>query len=613
MEGGYDDDEEVGQYVKAVRERLDATVVRAVTYEQIVVQLEKFDYEVSKVVKALNKAHAPKAPGPSTAVKTVATKSSSSTTTVKTSTYHSATRPQPTATDQPIHSDAPQAPLNNVFTKVSASSAATLMDTTQESEELLISDNEIEPEQATDHSNPDPSTSSIAKENLTLAVVGHVDSGKSTLVGHLLYKIGQVNSRTIQKYERESEEIGKGSFSLAWVLDEREAEREHGVTIDVAEKVITTPQGREFTVLDTPGHKDYVPNMIKGATQADVAILLIPAAQGEYESCMKDSAQTKEHAFLLKALGVTQIIVAINKMDHTLPTPWSAERYHQIASEITHFLVHDLQFTERQVRCIPVSGLVGENILSVSESCPMAQWYSGPSIVDGLDLFRSPPKNVNKPFRAIVHSCTVITSGSKKKGEEALQLEVTVLQGRVSQGRSLGLACYSGRHCKMYRAELVTMTVDPAADSSTPTISARDHAFITITVKTGSAGGWDEEIGSEMVLFKGPPLPKVCTQFRASLLTTSSLSIPIIPGSVLELYLKGVELQCKIGTLHSVAGTAAGKRPKIVPPAKSAVVSIKLSAPAGLIEPFAVCRALGRFALRSKGSTVAVGVCEAYE
>ncbi|OMJ26671.1 HBS1-like protein, partial [Smittium culicis] len=185
----------------------------------------------------------------------------------------------------------------------------------------------------------------------------HVDSGKSTLMGRLLFDLGKVNSRTMQKFERESEKIGKGSFAYAWVLDENETERERGVTIDIASSSFQTST-RTFNLLDAPGHRDFIPNMISGASQADAAILVIDSTVGSFESGFDGDGQTREHSMLVRSLGVKSLIVAVNKLEKS---DWSFERFEEIRAKLTPFLV-TCGFLKSDIRYVPVSGLSGINV-----------------------------------------------------------------------------------------------------------------------------------------------------------------------------------------------------------------------------------------------------------
>ena len=151
------------------------------------------------------------------------------------------------------------------------------------------------------------------KTHVNVVVIGHVDSGKSTSTGHLIYKCGGIDKRTIEKFEKEAAEMGKASFKYAWVLDKLKAERERGITIDIALWKFESPKS-VFTIIDAPGHRDFIKNMITGASEADAAILVLSAKEGETDTAIAPGGQAREHAFLLKTLGVSQLIVAINKI-----------------------------------------------------------------------------------------------------------------------------------------------------------------------------------------------------------------------------------------------------------------------------------------------------------
>ncbi|KAH7297987.1 hypothetical protein KP509_25G022100 [Ceratopteris richardii] len=202
-----------------------------------------------------------------------------------------------------------------------------------------------------------------SKQLLHLAIVGHVDAGKSTLMGRLLHILGQVSKKEMHKYEREAKQSGKGSFSYAWVLDESSEERARGITMTVAVAQFETPKFH-IVVLDSPGHKDFVPNMISGASQADAAVLVIDACTGAFEAGMEGEGQgvgqTKEHTQLVRSFGVEQLVVAVNKMD---AVEYSEDRFNAIKTSLRPFLKH-CGFKESGIRWIPLSAMENENLVT---------------------------------------------------------------------------------------------------------------------------------------------------------------------------------------------------------------------------------------------------------
>ena len=248
------------------------------------------------------------------------------------------------------------------------------------------------------------------KLHISVVVIGHVDSGKSTTTGHLIYKCGGIDKRTIEKFEKEANELGKGSFKYAWVLDNLQAERERGITIDTSLQKFETPKFN-VTVIDAPGHRDFIKNMITGTSQADCAILSISAAGGEFEAGISKDGQTNEHALLAYTLGVKQLIVSINKMD---TVQWSEDRYKEIVGAMQKFLKKIGYKTDR-IAMIPISGWTGDNMLEVSANMP---WFEGCEVVRGtgtkncktlieaIDSIEPPVSaiSIDKPLRLPIQS-----------------------------------------------------------------------------------------------------------------------------------------------------------------------------------------------------------------
>jgi elongation factor 1-alpha len=231
------------------------------------------------------------------------------------------------------------------------------------------------------------------KAHISLVVIGHVDCGKSTTTGHLIYKLGGIDKRTIEKFEKEASEMGKGSFKYAWVLDNLKAERERGITIDIALWKFESPK-YQFTVIDAPGHRDFIKNMITGTSQADVALLIIDASKGGFEAGISKEGQTREHALLAHTLGVKQMIVGVNKMDDW-SVNYSHERFDEIQTEVSAYL-KTLGYKPAKIAFVPISGWVGDNMIEKSTNMP---WYKGPYLLEALDDIHAPKRPTDKPLR----------------------------------------------------------------------------------------------------------------------------------------------------------------------------------------------------------------------
>ena len=229
------------------------------------------------------------------------------------------------------------------------------------------------------------------KLHINIVVIGHVDSGKSTTTGHLIYKCGGIDKRTIEKFEKEAAELGKSSFKYAWVLDKLKAERERGITIDIALWKFETTK-YYITIIDAPGHRDFIKNMITGTSQADCAVLVVDGSKGGFEAGISKEGQTREHALLAYTLGVKQMIVAVNKMD---TVEYDQKRFKEIEKEVKSY-VKKVGYNPKKVPFIPISGWAGDNMLEKGSNMP---WWKGPTLFGALDNINPPTRPTDKPLR----------------------------------------------------------------------------------------------------------------------------------------------------------------------------------------------------------------------
>jgi elongation factor 1-alpha len=231
------------------------------------------------------------------------------------------------------------------------------------------------------------------KTHINIVVIGHVDAGKSTTCGHLIYKCGGIDRRVIEKLEKESAEVGKGTFKYAWIMDKVKASRDRGITIDISLWQFETAKFH-FTIIDAPGHRDFIKNMITGTSQADCALMMVASPEGEFEAGFSANGQTREHALLAYTLGVRQMIVGVNKMDADT-VKYSEDRYNEIKSEVSNNL-KKIGYNPDNIPFVPMSGWTGENMI---EKSPNLGWYKGPTLLEALDNIVPPKRPTEKPLR----------------------------------------------------------------------------------------------------------------------------------------------------------------------------------------------------------------------
>ena len=265
------------------------------------------------------------------------------------------------------------------------------------------------------------------KEHMNLVVIGHIDNGKSTLMGHVLIASGAVSDREAREMEKMAQDLDRESWKFAYFMDRLAEERKRGITIDLAFRKFET-KSKYFTIIDAPGHADFVKNMITGASQADAAILVFSAKTSEFGAAIADNGQGREHAFLAKTLGVKKIILAVNKMDDA-SVNYSEERFNEVKDEVTLLLKVVGYNCEKDVSFIPVSAYVGDNLV---EPSPNMKWWKGGSLLDTLDALPIPSKPTDKGLRIPIQDvykikgAGVVPVGRIETGMMKVGMKVTV-------------------------------------------------------------------------------------------------------------------------------------------------------------------------------------------
>ncbi|XP_078670777.1 elongation factor 1-alpha-like [Branchiostoma floridae x Branchiostoma belcheri] len=436
------------------------------------------------------------------------------------------------------------------------------------------------------------------KTGINIVVIGHVDSGKSTTTGHLVYKCGGIDKRAIEKFEKEAQEMGKGSFKYAWVLDKLKAERERGITIDIALWKFET-KNYHVTIIDAPGHRDFIKNMITGTSQADCAVLVVAASTDEFEAGISKNGQTREHVLLAYALGVKQLIVAVNKMDNTEP-PYSEARFGEITKEVGSY-INKIGYNPATVAFVPISGWHGDNMLW--ERSTNMGWYkgwsvertsgskvSGHTLVEALDAIEPPIRPTGKPLRIPLQDVYKIGGIG------------TVPVGRVETG-----ILKPGMVVTFAPVNVTTevQSVEMWHHESLPEALPGDN--IGFSVKNVSVK--DIRRGNVAGDSKNDP-PKEAASFSSQVIVMNH------PDEIQANYTPVLDchtahIACRFTELKEKIDRRSGKKlednPKFIKSGDAAIVEMVPSKPM-CVEAFSEYPPLGRFAVRDMRQTVAIGV-----
>lgn len=442
------------------------------------------------------------------------------------------------------------------------------------------------------------------KIHINIVVIGHVDSGKSTSTGHLIYKCGGIDKRTIEKFEKEAAEMGKGSFKYAWVLDKLKAERERGITIDIALWKFKTEKYM-VTIIDAPGHRDFIKNMITGTSQADCGVLIVASSTGEFEAGISKNGQTREHALLAYTLGVKQLIVGVNKIDNTEP-PYSEKRFNEIVTEVKAY-VKKVGYNPAAVAFVPISGWHGDNMIEPSSNMT---WYkgwevekkvgkenkkfSGKTLLQALDAILPPERPTELPLRLPLQDVYKIGGiGTVPVG----RVETGILKPGMVVTFAPCMITTEVKSVEMHHESLAEALPGDNVGFNVKNVSIKD-------IKRGN-------VASDS---KNDPAKEAKSFFAQVIVLNHPGEIHAGYQPVLDCHTAHVA--CKFAEIKEKIDRRSGKvleeNPKMVKSGDAAMITLVPSKPM-CVESFKEYAPLGRFAVRDMRQTVAVGVIKTVE
>jgi len=417
------------------------------------------------------------------------------------------------------------------------------------------------------------------KTHINLVFIGHVDAGKSTTVGRLLFDTGAIDEQTLRKLKEKAEELGKGGFEFAFVMDNLKEERERGVTIDLAHKKFETSK-YYFTIIDAPGHKDFIKNMITGASQADAGVLVVAGTDEELQP------QTKEHVFLAKTLGVNQLIVAINKMD---AAKYDEAKFKALKDKVSE-LLKSVGYNPDETPFIPVASLVGDNVAKKSENM---SWYDGKILLEQLDELKEPEKPTDLPLRLPIQDVYNITGigvvpvGRVETGVMKVGDKVTIVPGREGKGVSGECKTIEMHHEQMQKAE------------------PGDNIGFNVR------GIGKKDIARGDVLGHSDNVPTIAEEFTAQMVVLNHPTV-ITVGYTPVFHIHTAQIACQVTEIQKkldpATGEAKEENPDFIKNGDAAIVKIKPMQPL-VIETQKEIPQMSRFAIRDSGATVAAGMC----